>query len=136
MVAPTGYAAATPPGPAACHLARPRGDPRHYGSTATARYPAALAQPGGPGPVAYLATVISRGAAQLATMTDGHKHALFALAYDAGGLLEWSGLACEHVARFVESATVAHAVLTFVGGLRFPCGAGRCESTGLGPARH
>jgi len=47
----------------------------------------------GPGPAAYLATVISRGAAQLAAMTDGRKRALGALAYQAGGLLAWSGQA-------------------------------------------
>jgi hypothetical protein len=44
------------------------------------------------GPAAYLTTVINRGAARLATMRDGRKRALAALAYHAGGLLHWSGL--------------------------------------------
>ena len=57
-----------------------------------------LPQPGGPGPAAYLATVINGGAAQLAAMTDGRKRALSALAYHVGGLLTWSGLTREHVA--------------------------------------
>ena len=46
----------------------------------------------GRGPAAYLTTVINRGSAQLATLTDGRKTALAALAYQIGGLLEWSGL--------------------------------------------
>jgi hypothetical protein len=45
----------------------------------------------GRGPAAYLATVIARGAARLAAMSDGRQRALSALAYQAGGLLEWSG---------------------------------------------
>ena len=49
--------------------------------------PPPLPSPGGPGPAAYLATVITRGAAQLAALTDGRKRALSALAYHAGGLL-------------------------------------------------
>lgn len=43
-------------------------------------------------PAAYLTTVINRGAAHLATLTDGRKRALAALAYQTGGLLDWSGL--------------------------------------------
>ena len=35
--------------------------------------------PGGPGPAAYLATVIGRGAVRLAALTDGRKRALSAL---------------------------------------------------------
>jgi hypothetical protein len=54
--------------------------------------------PGGPGPAAYLTTVISRGAAQLAAMTDGRQRTLSALAYQAGGLLAWSGLDHDAVA--------------------------------------
>jgi hypothetical protein len=60
--------------------------------------PPPLAQPDGSGPAAYLATVISRGATQLAAMTDGRKRTLSALAYHAGGLLAWSGQNREHVA--------------------------------------
>jgi hypothetical protein len=57
-----------------------------------------VSEPGtGSGPAAYLATVISRGATQLANLTDGRKRALSALAYHAGGLLAWSGLDREHV---------------------------------------
>jgi hypothetical protein len=56
-----------------------------------------LSRADGPGPAAYLVTVVSRGAAQLAAMTDGRKRALSALAYHAGGLLDWSGLAREQV---------------------------------------
>lgn len=41
---------------------------------------------------AYLSRVIDNGARQLATMTDGRRRALAALAYQAGGLLTWSGL--------------------------------------------
>jgi Bifunctional DNA primase/polymerase, N-terminal len=64
-------------------------------------------RPVGPGPAAYLAAVISRGAAQLAAMTDGRKRALSALAYHAGGLLAWSGLRCEHVASQLVEAGIA-----------------------------
>jgi hypothetical protein len=46
----------------------------------------------GRGPAAYLTTVINRGAAKLTTLADGRKRALAALAYQTGGLLEWSGL--------------------------------------------
>ena len=52
---------------------------------------------GGPGPAAYLAAVIDRGAAQLANMTDGRQRALSALAFHAGGLLAWSGLDRDHI---------------------------------------
>ena len=48
-------------------------------------------QPPGSGPAAYLATVIGRGAVQLAALTDGRKRTLSALAYHVGGLLDWSG---------------------------------------------
>ena len=58
----------------------------------------------GPGPAAYLATVISRGSAQLAAMSDGRKRALSALAYHAGGLLAWSSLDREHVASQLADA--------------------------------
>jgi hypothetical protein len=63
---------------------------------------------GGPGPAAYLATVISRSAAQLAAMTDGRKRALSALAYHAGGLLAWSGLDRDHVTtQLIDAGTAA-----------------------------
>jgi Bifunctional DNA primase/polymerase, N-terminal len=62
---------------------------------------------GGPGRAAYLTTVIGRGAAQLAAMTDGRKCALSALAYQAGGLLAWSGLPREHIARQLTDAGAA-----------------------------
>jgi Bifunctional DNA primase/polymerase, N-terminal len=52
--------------------------------------PAPAAQPGRAG-AAYLTTVIDRGAARLAGLNDGRKRALAALAYQAGGLLTWSG---------------------------------------------
>ena len=64
-------------------------------------------RPGGSGPAAYLATVIGRGAAQLAAMSDGRKRALSALAYQAGGLLAWSGLDREHIASQLADAGVA-----------------------------
>jgi hypothetical protein len=66
-----------------------------------------LPQPGGPGPAAYLATVIGRGTAQLAAMTDGRKRALSALAYHVGGLFDWSGLTLEHVASELIDAGTA-----------------------------
>ena len=57
---------------------------------------------------AYLATVITRGATQLANLTDGRKRALSALAYHAGGLLAWSGLDLEHVAgQLIEAGITA-----------------------------
>ena len=37
------------------------------------------------------------GATQLAQLTDGRQRAVSALAYQAGGLLAWSGLPTEHV---------------------------------------
>jgi hypothetical protein len=69
-------------------------------TTAHQRQPVHPPQSGlaGPGPAAYLATVISRGASQLAAMSDGRKRALSALAYHAGGLLAWSGQDREHIA--------------------------------------
>jgi hypothetical protein len=80
-------------------------------TTATPRRlatPPPLSRPDGPGPAAYLATVVGRGAAQLAAMTDGRKRALSALAYHAGGLLHWSGLAREHVtAQLINAGTTA-----------------------------
>lgn len=63
-------------------------------------------RPDGPGPAAYVATVIGRGAAQLATMSDGRQRALSALAYHVGGLLRWSGLDADHVVdRLVDAGT-------------------------------
>ena len=70
--------------------------------------PPPLPQPGGPGPAAYLATVIHRGAGRLAAMTDGRKRALSALAYQAGGLLIWSGLDRDHVVgQLIDVGTAA-----------------------------
>jgi hypothetical protein len=70
--------------------------------------PSSLPGPGGPGPAAYLATVISRGTTQLTAMTDGRKRALSALAYHAGGLLAWSGMDREHiVSQLIEVGTAA-----------------------------
>jgi hypothetical protein len=62
----------------------------------------------GPGPAAYLTTVISRGATELAVMTDGRKRALSELAYHAGGLLIWSGLNLTDVSsQLTRAGTVA-----------------------------
>jgi hypothetical protein len=47
---------------------------------------------------AYLVAVIRHGAARLAGMDDGRKRALAALAYQAGGLIAWSGLPPDEVA--------------------------------------
>jgi hypothetical protein len=70
--------------------------------------PRFLSPSGGPGPAAYLTTVLSRGAIQLATMTDGRKRALSALAYHAGGLLTWSGLSRERVtSQLIDAGTAA-----------------------------
>ncbi|WP_141658792.1 bifunctional DNA primase/polymerase [Carbonactinospora thermoautotrophica] len=71
--------------------------------------PVPLPSPGprGRGPAAYLTTVIDRGAADLATMTDGRKRALSALAYQAGGLLAWSGLPEAEVTRRLIAAGTA-----------------------------
>ena len=71
--------------------------------------PPALPSPGsGAGPAAYLATVIARGANQLAALADGRKRALSALAYHAGGLLQWSGLPREHVtSQLIDAGTAA-----------------------------
>jgi hypothetical protein len=55
----------------------------------------------------YLTTVINRGVARLATMNDGRKRALSALAYQAGGLLAWSGLAEHEVAGWLTDAGTA-----------------------------
>ena len=80
-------------------------------TTTAPRQPATLLPlppPGGPGPAAYLATVINRGAAQLAALTDGRKRALSALAYHAGGLLQWSGADREHVtAELIDAGSTA-----------------------------
>jgi hypothetical protein len=79
-------------------------------TTTAPRRPATPPPPrgGGPGPAAYLATVIGRGAAQLAAMTDGRKRALSALAYHVGGLLHWSGADREKVtSQLIDAGTVA-----------------------------
>jgi len=64
---------------------------------------------GGSG-TAYLTTVIKRGAAQLATMSDGRKRALSALAYQVGGLLTWSGLPRDLVTSQLIDAGTASAL--------------------------
>ena len=70
--------------------------------------PPPLPAPGGPGPGAYLTTVIHRGAVQLAAMTDGRKRALSALAYHAGGLLQWADADQDHVAgQLIDAGTAA-----------------------------
>jgi hypothetical protein len=70
--------------------------------------PPTLPQPTGPGPAAYLTTVITRGAARLAALTDGRKRTLSALAYHAGGLLEWAGADQDHVAgQLIDAGTAA-----------------------------
>jgi hypothetical protein len=56
---------------------------------------------------AYLAAVIDRGAARITTMNDGRQRALSALAYQAGGLLDWSGLPRDHVAGQLADAGTA-----------------------------
>jgi hypothetical protein len=66
--------------------------------------PPPLPRSSGPGPAAYLTTVISRGAAQLAAMSDGRKRTLSALAFHAGGLLAWSGLDRDHIASQLADA--------------------------------
>ena len=80
-------------------------------TTAAPRRPVTPPPPapgGGPGPAAYLATVIGRGAAQLAALTDGRKRALSALAYHAGGLLEWAGADREHItSQLIDAGTAA-----------------------------
>jgi hypothetical protein len=53
--------------------------------------PQVVAVGDGRGPAVYLATVITRGAARLACMTDGRQRALSTLAYHVGGLIGWSG---------------------------------------------
>lgn len=69
--------------------------------------PAQRTTPGGPGPAAYLTTVIDRGSAQLAKLKDGRQRALSALAYQAGGLLAWSGLQQEQVTNQLVTAGTA-----------------------------
>ena len=79
-------------------------------TTAAPRQPATppLPSPGGPGPAAYLATVIGRGAVQLAALTDGRKRALSALGYHAGGLLAWSGADRGHITgQLIDAGTAA-----------------------------
>ena len=90
--APTRSPAATPPPRAHARLARPRGHPCHRApARPTPAGPRTPSPPGRSG-AAYLTTVINRGAARIAAMDDGRKRALAALAYQAGGLLAWSGL--------------------------------------------
>jgi hypothetical protein len=62
----------------------------------------------GLGPADYLATVITRGSTQLATLTDGRKRALSALAYHVGGLLAWSGVSPDHITtQLIDAGTTA-----------------------------
>src|SRR6185437_15025969 len=64
------------------------GAPRPHPTTATARSPAT--QQSSTAHAAYLQAVIRNGAADLATLTDGRKQALSALAYKVGGYLAWA----------------------------------------------
>ena len=68
--------------------------------------PAALIRSGRAGAI-YLTTVINRGAARLAVMDDGRQRALAALAYQAGGLLAWSGLPPGQVTTWLTDAGTA-----------------------------
>ncbi|KAB2351620.1 bifunctional DNA primase/polymerase [Actinomadura rudentiformis] len=56
---------------------------------------------------AYLTTVIERGTTELATLTDGRKTALSALAFKAGGLLTWAGLNYDHIHHQLVNAGIA-----------------------------
>jgi hypothetical protein len=70
--------------------------------------PQVVAVGDGRSPAAYLATVITRGAAQLVALTDGRKRALSALAYQAGGLLEWSGADSSQItSRLIDAGTAS-----------------------------
>lgn len=69
--------------------------------------PAPAAASDGPGPAAYLSTVINRGTAQLTAMRDGRKRALSKLAYHAGGLLTWSGLTQAGITSQLTAAGIA-----------------------------
>ncbi|MBO3744902.1 bifunctional DNA primase/polymerase [Streptosporangiaceae bacterium NEAU-GS5] len=62
----------------------------------------------------YLTTVISRGATRLTGLTDGRQRALAALAYQAGGLLTWSGLPESHVVSWLITAGEASGLPTRV----------------------
>ena len=69
--------------------------------------PTGTTRPAGYGAATYLATVIARGAAELASLTDGRQRALSALAYHAGGLLEWSGANTSQVTSQLVDAGIA-----------------------------
>jgi hypothetical protein len=57
---------------------------------------------------AYLTTVINRGTAELAALKDGRKRAIGKLAYQAGGLLAWSGLSqADMTARLTDAGTAS-----------------------------
>jgi Bifunctional DNA primase/polymerase, N-terminal len=70
----------------------------------TARPQPRLADGNGRGPAAYLTTIIHRGTTQLATLTDGRQRALAALAYQTGGLLQWSGLPHDQITEQLTTA--------------------------------
>ena len=61
----------------------------------------------GNGPAGYLRTVLERGADDLARLKDGRKTALAALAYKAGGYLEYSGLSETEVLDTLTAAGTA-----------------------------
>jgi hypothetical protein len=82
-------------------IAKPR-----PGSWHPAPDPVKLGQPSHAGG-AYLAAVIRRGAVRLADTEDGRKRALAALAYQAGGLLAWSGLSEDEIASQLADAGTA-----------------------------
>jgi hypothetical protein len=63
------------------------------------------------GPAAYLDTVLERGAADLARLRDGRKRALAALAYKAGGYLDWSGHTEQEVLARLVTAGLAAALV-------------------------
>ena len=59
---------------------------------------------------AYVNAVVNRGTARLATMDDGRKRVLAALAYQVGGLLAWSGLPVDQVTNHLVSAGTASGI--------------------------
>ncbi|WP_460366180.1 hypothetical protein [Actinocorallia lasiicapitis] len=69
--------------------------------------PTQLSVGAGTGHAAYLATVLERGAAELAQLRDGRQRALSALAYKTGGLLAWSGASRSEIeSRLIEIGTM------------------------------
>ncbi|MGH3382659.1 MAG: bifunctional DNA primase/polymerase [Actinoallomurus sp.] len=77
---------------------------REHRPALTARPQPRPAGGNGRGPAAYLTTVIDRGTARLAALTDGRQRALAALAYQTGGLLQWSGLPHDQITEQLTTA--------------------------------